>query len=79
MAELAVSETLGPAPIVVVKAPPVRGWRTSEFWMTLAFLVLNHVVGMLRQTPGAVGAVASMIADGLAVSAYNVSRGVAKR
>lgn len=64
---------------VVVKSPPVKGWRTSEFWVTVGLVLLNHVLGMLRQSPGPVGSVASLIADGLAVGAYNVSRGMAKR
>ena len=64
---------------VVVKAPPVKGWRTSEFWVTVGLVLLNHVLGMLRQSPGPVGSVASLIADGLAVGAYNVSRGMAKQ
>ncbi len=55
------------------------GWKTTEFWLSVAVVVLNHVAGLLRQTPGTLGTVAGLVVDGLAVGGYNVSRGMAKR
>jgi hypothetical protein len=61
-------------PAVVVKAPPVKGWRTSEFWITIGFSVATELLTAASHVPGPWG----MLASAGMVIAYNVSRGMAK-
>jgi hypothetical protein len=71
--------TVGVMPVVVTPEVVRRGWRTSEFWLTIAVVGLNHLLGALVKQPGAVGMIAQAMADALATGAYAVSRGMVKR
>lgn len=80
------AETPGPVvPAAVVLSgtltPEVlrRGWRTTEFWLTIGIVGLNHVLGALQKQPGAVGLLAQALADALATGAYAMSRAMVKR
>ena len=62
-------------------SPPVvakPGWKTSEFWITVGFIVVSHLINTLRGSTGAAGVVATIAGDALAATGYTISRGLAK-
>lgn len=65
----------------VLEAIPVlyeetrKGWKTTEFWLTVASLVAVNASGVVMTLPDKYQAIASAIIGGL----YVVSRGVAKK
>lgn len=71
----AMDTTAAPASTSTVKP----GWKTSEFWITVGFIVLSHVINLLRTQPGTAGTVATIAGDALAATGYAVSRGLAKQ
>jgi hypothetical protein len=71
--------TVAVLPAVVTPEVVRRGWRTSEFWLTIAIVGLNHLLGALQHQPGPIGMIAQAMADALATGAYAVSRGMVKR
>jgi len=54
------------------------GWKTSEFWITIAVVVVNHLLRAVERTPGAAGLIASALIDAVAASGYTVSRAIVK-
>lgn len=54
------------------------GWKTSEFWVTIGFIVLTHAINIFRSNPGVAGTVATIAGDALAATGYSVARGLAK-
>jgi hypothetical protein len=54
------------------------GWKTTEFWLTLATVILTHVIGVYRTQPGLTGSIATLAASALPVAAYSISRGISK-
>ena len=66
--------------VLMKKAEPARpGWKTSEFWVTVGIVALNHITRVTGALPGVWGMVASIAVDALSGLGYNVSRGIAKR
>jgi hypothetical protein len=62
-------------------SPPVvakPGWKTSEFWITIGFIALSHLISMFRGSTGAAGTIATIAGDALAATGYTISRGLAK-
>lgn len=55
------------------------GLRTTEFWITLAVILVNHVVAALRASQSPAGQLAASIVDALAASSYSIARALAKR
>jgi hypothetical protein len=54
------------------------GWKTSEFWITIAVVLVNHLLRAVERTPGAAGLIASALIDAVAASGYTVSRAIVK-
>jgi hypothetical protein len=54
------------------------GWKTSEFWVTIGFVVISHVISIFRPQAGLAGTIATVAGDALATAGYSVARGLAK-
>jgi hypothetical protein len=54
------------------------GLRTTEFWITLAVLVVNHITAALRASASPSAMVAAAVVDAVATSSYAIARTIAK-
>ena len=62
-----------------VTIPVKPGLRTTEFWLALAVIVINHLVGALRASPSPSAQLAAGIVDAVATASYAIARGLVKR
>jgi len=69
-----VAATGGMQPIVSAVMTPVAGWKTTEFWLKLAAILLTTLLASGAITNDRVLAVAGMAAAMLGALGYTVSR-----
>lgn len=55
------------------------GFRTTEFWISLAAAVVSFVVAQGFVTEDQINQVAAVVAPVVAAFGYSISRGIAKR
>ncbi len=60
--------------------PPATkpGLRTTEFWITLAVLIVNHLTAALRANASPTAMVAAAVVDAVATAGYAIARAISK-